>query len=197
MTDDTSMARDAIEMSGRRQALRRALAALVAPWLGRLAPAAALQPDVAVPDPRRILAQRLADLVIPRTDTAGGADVDAGCFVLMALDERMGSMEPAQLVRVQAALDAAAGGSFLGAPRDGQEALLSALDARAYAGHAPPGTPEADWRHLKAAILTGYYTSEDGASKELRYDPVPGARANITIGSDFRMFSDPGFGGSL
>lgn len=148
-------------------------------------------------DPRYALAQRLSDLVIPRTDTPGAADVDTGGFVLFALDERMGSLEPSQLTIVETALDTAAGGRFLALQRARQESLLSALDSRACTGPATVGSPEAAWLHLKAAIVGGYYTSEAGASVELRYDPVPGTRENITIDKSFRAFSNEGFGGAL
>jgi hypothetical protein len=148
-------------------------------------------------DPRYALAQRLSDLVIPRTDTPGAADVGTGGFVLFALDEHMGSLEPSQLTMVETALDAAAGGRFLALQRTRQETLLSALDARACTAPATAGSPEAAWLHLKAAIVGGYYTSEAGASVELRYDPVPGTRENITMDKSFRAFSNEGFGGSL
>ena len=49
-------------------------------------------------------------------------------------------------------------------------ALLTALDAEAFA----PGAGDHPWKAIKAAILTGYYTSEIGASQELQYEHVPG-----------------------
>lgn len=182
---------------GRRHVLGGGAAALAALLLSEGAQAARERARGHQGDPRHGLAQRLADLVLPRTDTPGAADVDAGAFVLLALDARIGGVEPGQLTRVSAALDAAGGAPFLALSRARQEALLAALDARAYAGAAAPGSAEADWPHLKAAILAGYYTSQVGASVELRYDPVPGTRENITMGKDFRMFSNEGFGGSL
>jgi Gluconate 2-dehydrogenase subunit 3 len=148
-------------------------------------------------DPRYAFADRVADIVIPRTDTPGASDVSVANFLLMALDERMGSLDPAQLARIRVALDTAAGGAFLTLPRPRQESLVGELDARAFAGQAVPGTAEVDWQHLKAAILAGYYTSEVGAGRELVYDPVPGTRENITLTSEFRATSNPGFGGSL
>jgi len=148
-------------------------------------------------DPRHAFADRLGELVLPATDTPGASQAQVAEFVLMALDARMGSLEPAQLERVRAALDGAAeaGGHFLALPRASQHALLAALDARSYAGGHAEGTAESAWPHLKAAILAGYYTSEIGASKELVFDPVPGTRENIRLTPAFRMFSNQGFGG--
>lgn len=184
-------------MTTRRQLLGECTAIVAALALARTVPVTVAEAVSRKADPRLPFAQRLADIVIPRTDTPGGADVDTGIFLLMAIDQQVGSMRPDQLERVRGTLDAANGGDFMKAPAARQEALLAKLDERAFSGTPKAGTPEEGWTHLKAAILVGYYTSEAGASKELRYDPVPGTRKNITIGPDFRMFSNEGFGGSL
>lgn len=181
----------------RRDLLGSSAAAFVALVFGGTAEAAARRAGNRHADPRFALADRLADLVIPATDTPGASEAGVGSFLLMALDEKIGSMEPEQLARVGAALDVAAGGAFLNVPRDRQEALLEALDARAFAGPAAASTAEGDWPHLKGAILAGYYTSEIGASRELTFDPVPGTRENITLTPEFRAPSNPGFGGAL
>jgi len=51
-----------------------------------------------------------------------------------------------------------------------QHAVLEAYDAQAFA----PDQDSHPWRKIKALILTGYYTSEIGASRELHYELVPG-----------------------
>lgn len=184
-------------LTSRRDVLLGGVAALATLMLAGGATAAASRAASRKDDPRFAFAQCLADLVIPRTDTPGAADVNTGGFVLMAVDERMGSLEPGQIDRLREVLNSAAGGDFLQTPRERQEALLATIDARAFDTHAEDGKLGADWLSLKSAILAGYYTSEVGASKELRFEPVPGTRENITIGPDFRMFSNQGFGGSL
>ena len=181
----------------RRDLLGTGAAAFVAMVFGGTAQAAQKRARDRRADPRYGLADRIADLVIPKTDTPGASEAGVANFLLMALDEKMGGMEPGQLDRVGSALDAAAGGAFLKLARDRQEVLLAALDARAFTGQPAAGTAEADWPHLKAAILAGYYTSEIGASRELVFDPVPGTRENITLTPAFRATSNPGFGGSL
>ena len=76
--------------------------------------------------------------------------------------------------------------------------LLAALDAAAFASPEPAAdSAEFAWRHLKAAIVAGYYTSEIGASQELVYEPVPGRFENIRLTPDFRSRSNDGFGGTL
>ncbi|MFM2288557.1 MAG: hypothetical protein RL684_1700 [Pseudomonadota bacterium] len=178
----------------RRDLLAGSVAALAALMLEGAAQAAHLRHAT---DPRRAFADRLADLVIPSTDTPGATRANVADFMLMAIDHRMAGSEPAQLAQLRAALDGAAeaGGHFMALPRARQHELLAALDARSYAGEHAPGTAEAAWPRFKSVILAGYYTSEIGASRELVFDPVPGTRENIRLTPAFRMFSNQGFGG--
>ena len=148
-------------------------------------------------DPRFEFADRLSDLVLPTSDTPGASQAMVGVFLLMALDQQMGSLTPALLEQVRESLDAAAGGRFMAVSRERQGALLAALDRSAFStDHTPDATGQA-WKHLKLAIVAGYYTTEIGGSKELIYDPVPGPSRNIKLTPDFRSRSNDGFGGSL
>ena len=56
------------------------------------------------------------------------------------------------------------------APAERRAAALAAIDSEAFASR----DSVSPWKPLKALILTGYYTSEAGASQELRYELVPG-----------------------
>jgi hypothetical protein len=149
----------------------------------------------------------VADLVIPRTDTPGAADVGVGAFVAMALahglnatrapmasgmvtaalapfQRRDGSLR--HLVWLEHALDRAAGGDFLRQPRENRTTLLTDLDAQAMS----QGAPFSPWTAIKGLILTGYYTTEPGGSKELRYELVPGKwQWDIPIEPGMRAFS--------
>ena len=156
-------------------------------------------------DPRYPFVDRLSDLVIPDTSTPGASKARVGVFVLLAVDHEMGSLAPASLERVRAALDAAAAAAAAGAGADFMTALparanglLVALDAAAFAKpDLAADSAELAWRHLKAAIVAGYYTSEIGASQELVYEPVPGKFENIRLTAEFRSRSNDWFGGTL
>jgi len=148
-------------------------------------------------DPRYAFADRLAELVIPATDTPGAAAAGVAGFMLLALDHGIGDLEPAMLDAVDRTLKEAGGQPFLSLPATTQTGLLEALDRRAYADKPAVGSPEHAWRRLKAAIVAGYYTSEIGASQELVYEPVPGAFRNFKLGADFRARSNDGLGGTL
>lgn len=150
----------------------------------------ALDPAEAPSPAQRGLMRAVSQLVIPRTATPGAGDVGTGDFVLLALAHGLeGSRQPAgaafrdlagltPFVRadgtlrfvdwLQDQLDRRSGGRFDAGPRG--IAALSALDAEAYA----EGVGAHPWRTLKALILTGYYTTEIGGARELRYELVPG-----------------------
>jgi hypothetical protein len=150
-------------------------------------------------DPRYPLADRLCDIVVPATATAGGHGVKAAQFVLFALDRHIGGLDGADLSRVHDSLNSSGHGRFLSLSVARQAKLLALLDSRAYASPAPaPGSGEWHWQRLKHAIIAGYYTSEIGASKELVYEAVPAVeRSNFTLTADYRARSNEGFGGDL
>lgn len=135
------------------------------------------------PSPRqRKLMRRVADLVIPATDTPGAGAVGAGDFTILALAHGLEGTRKAKdaafapFLRTDQSLDhvrwleSKLGPKWLGKPRGQQQMELAALDAAAFNGD-PAAAP---WRAIKGLILTGYYTSEAGGSKELNYELVPG-----------------------
>lgn len=148
-----------------------------------------LDPGEAPTTEQRLLLREVSQLVIPRTATPGAGDTGAGEFVLLALAHGLDGARqpPAQITAallphlradgslrhvdwLAAELDQRAGGSFLGAPAARRIAALSGLDAEAYA----EGVRDHPWRTVKGLILTGYYTTEIGGARELRYELVPG-----------------------
>ena len=179
----------------RRSLLKAALLAMV-PGATLAAAEAALA--IADADPRRPLLDLLCDLVIPATETPGGAEAGAAVFVLLALDHGIGGLKPQVLSAVMAGLDAAAGAPFASLPRARAEQVLTDFDAAAFTSRDNDGSAAAAWRALKPAIVVGYYSTEVGASQELVFEPVPGPeRRNFQLTPDYRARSNEGFGGSL
>jgi hypothetical protein len=153
---------------------------------------------------QRQMLQAVCDLTVPNTDTPGAVAVGVPAFVELALihglagtvdfakvlaivssptDQRGGLIWLDQLGEI---LDAKASGAFGVAPKAEQEAALSAIDAEAFAS----GDSAAPWRKIKTLILIGYYTSEIGASTELRYELTPGRWANdVLLTPEMRAFS--------
>ncbi|MBU6267305.1 MAG: gluconate 2-dehydrogenase subunit 3 family protein [Sphingomonadales bacterium] len=142
--------------------------------------------DQAPDDATRALFREVSQLVIPRTTTPGAGDAGTGDFVALALAHGLeGSRKPvpAAYARWQrtdgslrypawlaAELNRRVGGAFVAAPEGARWSALRALDAEAHAD----GVAFHPWRTIKALVLTGYYTSQAGGARELRYEPVPG-----------------------
>lgn len=135
----------------------------------------------------RALFREVSQLVIPRTGTAGGGDVGAGDFALLAIAHGLeGTAEPIaapttamlpylrpggslrHAAWLEAELNRRAGGKFMVSSQ--RAAVLAALDNEAFA----PALRDHPWRTIKALILTGYYTTQAGGAQELRYELVPG-----------------------
>lgn len=142
-------------------------------------------------DRQREMMVAVAEHVLPTTDTPGAGKAGAGDFAIVALAHGLdGTRAPVataempygmanyrrqdgslqHLAWLESRLDHAASGDWIGKPPVRREAILAALDAEAYA----VGADAHPWRKIKGLILTGYYTSEIGGSKELRYELTPG-----------------------
>lgn len=116
--------------------------------------------------------------IVPATDTPGAGAVGVPQFVDRAM---AGWAEPDETQRLRAglaALDAHARSQFkapfAALPAEAQDALLLAAQAEGlrFAGAQPP---QPHWfLALRELATVGYFTSETGATKALRYDPVPG-----------------------
>jgi hypothetical protein len=142
---------------------------------------------------RRALLDVVSDLLIPATGTQGSLGTAVPSFVWEALQHGLdGTRSPGASAAIVGAstfdtdaepegsrrlltpigeeLDVLAKGNFLKATAPQQLAALTALDAHAFT----PGQEDHPWHKIKDLILTGYYTSETGGSRELNYELVPG-----------------------
>ncbi len=117
---------------------------------------------------------RIADIIIPETDTPGalGAGVDTFFDTLMA--EWASAATRSRFVALLQDMDARAtahhGAGFVDCDPQQQERLIAEIDADSFRDK-----PECrDFRDFRNLIIAGYYTSEVGASVELRFELVPG-----------------------
>jgi hypothetical protein len=119
--------------------------------------------------------EHLCDLVLPDTDTPGARAAGVPAFILIALEHGIAGAAPADRATLQQRLDKEAGGDFLKLDGARQRAVLAQLDAATFSREAAVAAAgEPAWRRIKQLIVMGYYTSEAGASRELRYALVPG-----------------------
>ena len=138
-------------------------------------PAPTWTPEVLSPVQLDVLSA-VVDAVIPRTDTPGASDVGVPAFIDRLLS-RWADEAPRQ--RVLAGLDEL-GADFLAADDEARLATLTALDVEAARAREARRSRDGEreplpfFATLKEWTLAGYYTSEAGATRELRWLAVPG-----------------------
>ncbi|MEO6526580.1 MAG: gluconate 2-dehydrogenase subunit 3 family protein [Gemmatimonadaceae bacterium] len=141
---------------------------------GYVAPAAG-QPLRALSMEQNELVATLAELIIPTTTTPGARAARVDAFVDGLLADVFTREEKARflagLADVDARARAAHGVTFVAATPARQTALLTAMDLESR--KRVEGT-RAFFPWLKELTLVGYYTSEIGASQELKYVHVAG-----------------------
>ena len=172
----------------RREALRRAalllggalstptVAGVLAGCEARPTPDGAWKPRALTPDQADLVAT-IADHILPETDTPGARAVAVHRFIDAMLAESYGPEDRERFLAGLADVDARArrtcGRAFLQCATTDQRALLEQLDRDAFATTAGPDNAPF-FRTMKELTLVGYYTSEIGATRELRHAPVPG-----------------------
>ncbi len=117
---------------------------------------------------------RIADLIIPETETPGAVGVGAHAFIDMmfaqwASDDRKASWIEG-LSDIEQRAEAAGMQSFNTGTEAEQFELLRALDHEYF----ERGYEETFFSSLKKMVLFAYYSTEIGATVELSYLPVPG-----------------------
>lgn len=129
---------------------------------------------------RRANLSRMADLILPRTDTPGALDVGVPAFI----EKVMGAHYPqaerdhfhAGLDRVEADARATLGRGFSALSAGEQTAMMERYDREAYAqARSGASGPPHFFRTLKELTTLGFFSSEIGATQVLIYDHVPGA----------------------
>ncbi len=114
----------------------------------------------------------VADIIIPRTATPGAKD--AGVPEAMdALMTNWASKERQRQFRsildeIDARAVAAGGASLVALPKEKQVEVVRAYDTDKF------GTKDRPYNRFKELVMTLYYLSEPGATKELRYELIPG-----------------------
>ncbi len=122
------------------------------------------------------LVATIAEHIIPETDTPGARAVGVHVFIDKMLAEHYPAADKQRvldgLADVNTRAERECGRAFIRCSADEQRAMLARIDEEAFA--TTPGPRELPWfRTLKELTILGYYTSEIGATQELRYVAVP------------------------
>ena len=164
------------DLIGRREALRRAAA-----LLGGVLSAPAIAGVLAGCDSRSVdgkwrlltaeqseLVATIAEHIIPATDTAGARGAGVHVFIDKMLADHYPAADRERVLEGLAGM----GRDFRERTADEQRATLARIDQQAFATGSTPGEPH--WfRTFKELTVIGYYTSEIGATQELRHIAVP------------------------
>jgi hypothetical protein len=122
-----------------------------------------------------MLLKEICAIVIPKTETLGAAEVDTHGFIDNQLFHCHSKAEQKSAIELLTLVDTSAqqqlSKSFVMLASQQKFQLLTNLDL---GEHYFNQEQRADFKVLKQRICFGYYTSEVGATQELRYDPVPG-----------------------
>jgi len=121
----------------------------------------------------------IAELIIPKTDTPGARDAGVPAFIDVMLadwgDDDQRKMFTGGLTNIDERSRGAYGKEFIGCTPDQQAEILQDLDYElARLRDAKADTSGNFFGAMKWLTLTGYYTSEVGATSELHYRVVPG-----------------------
>jgi gluconate 2-dehydrogenase gamma chain len=188
--EQPEMTRTSHEAIDRREVLRRAalllggaLSAPMVPGLlaaceARRIPEAAWTPRALTPEQAELVAT-IAEHILPETDTPGARAVGVHRFIDALLAESYPAPERQRFLAGLADIDAgarrASGRAFLQCATHEQRGMLEQLDREAFAASLPADEPKVPFfRTMKELTLLGYYTSEIGATRELRHASLPG-----------------------
>ena len=136
------------------------------------------------------LVATISELIIPTTDTPGARAAKVHEFIDLMLTDWFEVEDKdhflAGLVKTDEMAQAANGSSFVDNTEAQQIALLTEMEAAAQGGSGD----KPFFTMMKELTLTGYYTSEIGASQELKYVHVAGEyRGDVPYSEIGRAYS--------
>ena len=122
----------------------------------------------------------IAETIIPATDTPGAKAAKVGEFMNTMVTDCYTEADQKVFLegmgKLNEACNKAHGHDFMKASPEHRKELLTSIDkeARDYAKNKKKEDPNHYFSLMKQLTLLGFFTSETGATKTLRYEQVPG-----------------------
>jgi hypothetical protein len=122
----------------------------------------------------------IADTILPTTSSPGAKAAQVGTFMTVMVNDCYTAADQKIFKEGMTKLDEASEKmnktSFMKSTTEQRTALLTAIDkeAKAYQQNKKKEDPNHYFTMMKQLTLLGYFTSEVGATKALRYIAVPG-----------------------
>lgn len=122
----------------------------------------------------------IAEIIIPATDTPGASAANVNRFIDALVGEGYLPEDRDHFLTglddVNARCEETYGAPFVDCASEQQLALVGELDDETFGADAPEPNSENPpfFRMLKELVIVGYYTSEVGATQELKTNAVPG-----------------------
>ena len=126
------------------------------------------------------LLDEVGDTILPATQTPGAKDVQIGSFMAMMVRDCYVADDQQIFINGIAKLNDECrkkyNKGFLDCSKSQRTELLNELNKELYVFRKIRRIYEPNhyFRMMKELTLLGYFTSEDGCTKAMRYDPVPG-----------------------
>ena len=143
------------------------------------------------------LLDAIAETIIPATDSPGAREAGVAAFMVKVVNDCYDDEAHLAFERGIDAVDDASrrrhGKAFMASTPAERTALLGAIDrqARAHAGTKKPDEPPHYFHLMRELTIAGYYSSEVGITKALRYVESPGAYRDEPYAKGDRLWYNP------
>lgn len=135
---------------------------------------------VAFSEEQNQMVDTIAEIIIPETDTPGAGAANVNRFIDAMVGESYPEADRDRFLEglddVNARCEDAYDAPFVDCTDEQQRDLVEELDTDTFGPDASPSDPEAPpfFHMMKELVIVGYYTSEVGATQELKTNAVPG-----------------------
>lgn len=151
-------------------------------------PDSALRQGLVFTQPQMMALKHICSTIIPRTDTASAADVDCHGFVDHQLLQCFSEQDHAKCIAIVDDINAAAKREFKKDYSELSQAQQTSILNNVEAQKGFSGEQKGHFKMLKALIVFGYFTSEEGVTKALVYSPFPGGyKGSVPVTKDTKV----------